>query len=297
MNNSVFREMGAWPQLFILIFFSLTGLFIGSVISMVLGVILGVNLFESPTNQPLYFLRMSQIVNTICWLLLSALIFVKLFYGKVRVHLKLDRKSSILFYLGAFLLVFTIQPIISLIGYFNYNITFPESMSAIEKAIKSMTDTNAALMDYLFSDKSVLGFITNVFIIAVLAAFVEEIFFRGCLQQILIKITKNYHFGVWITAFIFSAVHLEFYGFLPRILLGAMLGYLFVWSGSIWVPMLAHFINNLTAILLKYFSNIDLDDMEKYVPSENIVYIVLSIIFTVIIVYFLARRKVRVIEC
>jgi membrane protease YdiL (CAAX protease family) len=84
--------------------------------------------------------------------------------------------------------------------------------------------------------------------IAVLPAVGEELLFRGVIQKLFSKITRSHHWGIWISAILFSALHLQFYGFIPRLLLGAMFGYLLVWSGSLWLPILAHFINNAAAV-------------------------------------------------
>ena len=89
--------------------------------------------------------------------------------------------------------------------------------------------------------------------IAILPALGEELMFRGVIQRILTNWTKNYHWGIWITAFLFSAMHMQFYGFLPRMALGAMFGYLLVWTGTMWVPILAHFVNNAMGVLGYYF--------------------------------------------
>lgn len=285
--------MSPWTQLFFLLAFSFTGLILGSLISMIVGMPLGIDILESPLNQPIYFIQISQIISSSFWLLIPAIVFIKLFYGNLCPYLNVEKKSPLIFFLMALFLVFAVQPLIGIFAYLNYNIPFPDSLVSIEKAFKNLTETNTAVMNYLFSDKTILGFIINVIVIAISAAIFEEIFFRGCLQKLIHKISKNYHIAVWITAIIFSAVHMDFYGFLPRIILGAMLGYLYVWSGNIWVPIFAHFTNNLTAIILKYCDINSLDDMDKYVPSENIVYIILSIIFIFLIVYYFCKKKIN----
>jgi hypothetical protein len=92
----------------------------------------------------------------------------------------------------------------------------------------------------------------NLIIVALLAAVGEELLFRGAMQNIIIEWTKNKHTAVWITAILFSAMHAQFYGFLPRMLLGVVLGYLYIWSGSLWLSMLFHFLNNGLAVLFSY---------------------------------------------
>jgi membrane protease YdiL (CAAX protease family) len=128
-----------------------------------------------------------------------------------------------------------------------------------------------------------------------MAAVVEEFFFRGVLLQIFRKITNNYHWAVWIAAIIFSAVHAQFYGFVPRLLLGALLGYVFVFSGSLWIPIIVHFINNATGVLLYYFYH----DTPQYNTIENFASqdaqwtALLSLMLTVALLYYLSREYLQ----
>ena len=94
----------------------------------------------------------------------------------------------------------------------------------------------------------------NIFIMAVIPGLGEEFFFRGTLQRI-ISDAKGAVWAIWVTAFIFSAVHMQFYGFIPRLLLGAFFGYLLVWSGNIWLPIVAHFVYNAITVVFHYLSN------------------------------------------
>jgi len=95
----------------------------------------------------------------------------------------------------------------------------------------------------------------NLGLMALLPAFAEELSFRGTLQQIL----GNKHLAIWLTAIVFSAIHMQFYGFIPRMLMGAMFGYIFVWTGSLWVPIVMHFTNNSLAVIAYYL----LDGIEE----------------------------------
>ena len=88
--------------------------------------------------------------------------------------------------------------------------------------------------------------------VAVLPAIGEELLFRGIVQRMFVRITKNIHWGIWISAILFSAMHMQFYGFIPRMLLGALFGYLLVWSGSMWLPILGHFLNNGIAVVATF---------------------------------------------
>ena len=96
------------------------------------------------------------------------------------------------------------------------------------------------------------GLIFNIILIAIIPALGEELFFRGALQGVM-KAWKGAKLAIWITAIIFSAIHLQFYGFVPRMLLGAFFGYLLFWSENIWLPIIAHFVNNVLAVIFYYF--------------------------------------------
>ena len=88
---------------------------------------------------------------------------------------------------------------------------------------------------------------------AILPAIGEELLFRGVFQRLLTEWTRNIHWGIILAALLFSFFHFEFYGFLPRFLLGVFFGYLFVWTSSIWVPILAHFTNNFIIVVYSFY--------------------------------------------
>ena len=112
----------------------------------------------------------------------------------------------------------------------------------LEKSANEMTQTMLSFQD----SHSLWPVVVSL---AMLPAVCEEWLFRGTLQPIVARATKNYHAGIWISAVLFSAIHMQFFGFLPRLLLGASFGYLVVHSGSIWPAILAHFINNVSVVL------------------------------------------------
>jgi membrane protease YdiL (CAAX protease family) len=93
----------------------------------------------------------------------------------------------------------------------------------------------------------------TIFVLAVIPAISEEMIFRGVLQQIVCRIFRSGHAGIWITAIFFSAIHLQFFGFIPRLILGLSFGYLFFWSRNLWLPVIAHFINNSVPVLMSYY--------------------------------------------
>lgn len=155
--------------------------------------------------------------------------------------------------LGIVLLIgLSALPLIGFIGELNAQMQLPESLLWLEEILQSMeqTATKAVMAMLRVNDVSLL--ITNLFIVAVLPAVGEELFFRGALQKGLINSKVNKHIAIWLTAAIFSFIHMQFYGFLPRLLLGALFGYLVVWSGSLWYSIWAHFVNNAAGVTIMY---------------------------------------------
>ena len=145
-------------------------------------------------------------------------------------------------------------PILQWLIHWNNEIRFPDIMKGIESSLKKMENDRSAVTERLLSDRSIHVFLINILIVAALPALGEEFMFRGVLQKILISWFKNNHWGILVVAFCFSAFHLQFYGLIPRFLLGMFFGYLYCWSGTIWLPVLAHFLNNAIAISIAYIS-------------------------------------------
>ncbi len=148
-------------------------------------------------------------------------------------------------------------PGINLLADLNSRVQLPESIASIEQILKRQEEAAALLTERFLQADSVWGLMVNIGLMALLPALAEEISFRGTLQQIVAKSPvlnpqSSTHIAIWITAFVFSAIHLQFYGFVPRMLMGAMFGYLFVWSGSLWIPIVMHFTNNGIAVLAYY---------------------------------------------
>ena len=149
-------------------------------------------------------------------------------------------------------------PGINLLADLNSRVELPKSLEFIEQILKSQEEAAAALTERFLQADNIGGLLINIGLMALLPALSEELSFRGTLQQIIYKDqsgkvqSTKVHLAIWVTAFIFSAIHMQFYGFVPRMLLGAMFGYVFVWSGSLWVPITMHFVNNGLAVLVYY---------------------------------------------
>ncbi len=189
----------------------------------------------------------------------------------------------------------TSLPVLNYIVDLNENLTFPQQFSELEKWLRASEDSAKNLTDTLISTSSVWGLIINILIVGLLTGFSEELFFRGGLLRPFLSGNNTPHFAIWTVAFVFSAVHMQFFGFFPRLLMGAWFGYLFCWTRSLWVPIIAHALNNSTVVVTQYMENnhiADLSWVEKLgVPAQGeFPWIALASLIAVAIVIFLARK-------
>lgn len=148
------------------------------------------------------------------------------------------------------LIYFTSAPFIAYLADINEHIQMPGFLKGVEDWMRTMEDSALAMTDFLASTTSIGQLLANIIVVGIFAGVGEELVFRGLLQRKLTKIFKNYHWAVWAAAIIFSAIHFQFYGFFPRLLLGVLFGYLYIWSGNIMIPIFAHALNNSMAVLI-----------------------------------------------
>jgi hypothetical protein len=134
----------------------------------------------------------------------------------------------------------------------NMHVTFPEWMASFGQWVRSTEELAAGIIKAITSDLTPASFACTFLVVAVIAAVGEELVFRGLIQNEMIRAVRNPHLAIWLTAIFFSAFHLQFLGFVPRILLGAFLGYIYYWSGNLWIPILGHFFNNGLQVVALY---------------------------------------------
>ncbi|WP_339867888.1 CPBP family intramembrane glutamic endopeptidase [uncultured Algoriphagus sp.] len=149
-----------------------------------------------------------------------------------------------------------------LLVYWNSQLVLPEAFSGLEIWMQEMETQLMEMTKYLTDFQTIPELLMGILVIGILAGIGEEMFFRGLIQPKMHLYTGNGHAGVWVTAFIFSAIHLQFYGFLPRLFLGGMFGYLYYYSGSLTYPILAHILNNTVTVLMVYAANQGMIDFD-----------------------------------
>lgn len=167
--------------------------------------------------------------------------------------LGLTKAPGLLPILGVVFAYLIALPALNQLIYWNEHFIFPENFSELGESLRHMEEKAQDTSTTMLAISDFWGMIVNLLVIGILTAFGEELFFRGALQRSLASSGKN-HLAIWLTAFIFSFMHLQFFGFVPRLILGAWFGYLLYWTQSIYVPIIAHFINNGVVVVCAWLT-------------------------------------------
>ena len=234
------KEKPYWLQLIVLALFMLGGMLVFSS----LGTLLVTLIYHTPnmmeSADPVTAIRITQTLTTIGTFLVPALLFA---YCQDRRWFGYNAADRI--------------PKQSMV-----NMVLILSVTLLPRDLEEAANH---ILEVVTSQRSSWDLISNILVFAVLAGICEEFFFQGALQPLLMNWTRNPHVGILLTALIFSALHFQFYGFIPRFLLGLYLGYLFYWSRSLWLPILAHVLHNALSILVDFTlqgRGIDTDSMQ-----------------------------------
>jgi len=245
------------------IIFSIFIILISFLVTILIGILIAVPIFHISLSDfanlannysdpdTLRFLKYLQTIQAIGLFIIPAFIIGYVFNKKSRIYLGFITTKRFLFILTIFIFLAAI-PLINSFAMINEHMQLPNWLSGIEDWMREQ-ENNAAELTQAFLQMDNLGaLLFNIFMIGVLPSIGEELIFRGVLQRLFTEWTKNIHWGIAIAAILFSAMHMQFFGFLPRMILGVLLGYLFYWSESIWIPIIGHFVNNTVAIITYY---------------------------------------------
>ncbi len=246
---------------------------------------------DSPVT--LQILKIVQTFSAIGTFLIPPFILAYFFSEKPAEYLSLSSKpdrTSILLVIGAMLFA---TPFINFLGELNSTMHLPGFLSEVEKWMKESEDKAAVLTKAFLKMDSFGDFMFNIILIGLIPAVGEELVFRGVVQKLFYQLTKNIHAGVIIAAILFSAMHMQFYGFIPRMVLGMILGYMLIWSGSLWLPIVGHFVNNAGAVIFYYlfqqgYSSVDPD---KIGTESDFGSVALSLVLTTALLVVLYRRS------
>ncbi|RZK82223.1 MAG: CPBP family intramembrane metalloprotease [Pedobacter sp.] len=289
------EENSPYLQLIMLLFYAILGAFIFTIIAFgILLIIYGTRLFSdlnllmSGSEEYLPALRIILIFTQL-GAFLAPPFFLSLTEGKAVNNFYGFARPRLNLILIVILTMIVAMPILEWVTLINQNMVFPDFLKSVESWMRAKEDEAMATTLLLLKMKSIKDLIINLFMIALIPGIAEELMFRGGVQRTIDRIFKNTHVAIWVSAFIFSAIHVQFYGFLPRLLLGAGFGYLYFWSGSLWYSMLAHFINNGYAVCVAYYmqqNNMPLDEVDNTAYFAWYGYIISFILVILTFLYF-----------
>lgn len=302
-RNPIFENYNPMAQLLIFVGLVLISVIVGVILSaMAVAILLGPNaignvsmMSDLQNTEVVATLKASQFFASLATFILPVLIFVYLSSRKGLATLDLNKNISFKAGLTAFVLVVAVLPIVNFTQEINQMMQLPAFLSDLEFWMKQQEENTEVIISAFLSSTGVLAFLGNMLVMALLPAIGEELCFRGVMQRIFGKMFQNPHIAIWVTAIIFSAIHMQFYGFIPRMLLGAMLGYLYYWSGSLWLSIWAHFVNNGFAVLMSYLIAIGLlaPETEEIGTGEgSLFYVLVSVVVSSALLFLLHKSKV-----
>ena len=275
-------------------------------LTMVLGIVIALPFFgigilehfkelnDYSSEATIHFLKYFQVVNQIGFFILPAIFYAYLENRKPVNYLKLNTKLSITNLITASILIIVAIPAINWLVEINEGMKLPEFLNGLESWMRESENKTNQLTEAFLNVTTPTGLAVNLLIIALLAAVGEELLFRGVILQLFVEWFKNKHLAIVVSAILFSALHLQFYGFIPRMVLGILFGYIFIWSGSLWLPIVLHFIFNGITVVAAYFyhkGSIQ-TDVESFGVSDN-VFLVISSFLLMTLLLFLIYRKGR----
>lgn len=286
MNFPIIKKTNKLERIFILAALLILGLIIGSVIGVIYPLVSGQDVMS------LNSLRVMQISSQIFTFVLPPIIYAMLIKENPKESLGIKNVSYHWFIIG-FIMMYAILPLNNVFAEWNAGLKLPESMSRIEELIKEMYESSAVVLEKLVNVNTFGGFVINLIMIAGLAALGEELLFRSIIQTSLIKTCKNAHVGIIIASAIFSFIHFDFYAFIPRLVLGMLLGYMFYYSRSIWVSMFMHFVNNATAVVIYYLNNIGVTNVDVETFGQTQLLPLLISIALMAVMFWLAIKRMK----
>jgi len=287
-------------QLLMLGFYAILGLIVASVVGFALvylqygGSILDDLSWLSGTNP--YYMpaqRILLIAQQVGLFLVPAVLLAKTERQKTTAFYGFKKPKTELM-LIVLLLMICAMPVLEWITLLNQKMVLPDAFKGIEKWMKDAEDQGMKTTIALLKMDHIGMLMINLGMIALLPAVAEELLFRGGLQHAFGRMFRNHHVAIWVSAFIFSAIHMQFYGFFPRLFLGATFGYLYFWSGSLWYAMFGHFINNGYAVCAAWYmqkNNIPLSEADKTMNFAWYGYVISAVLTFLLFRYFKKQTK------
>ncbi len=276
-----------------------------AIVSALTGLVFGALLFNASfsellgfisnpeTVKAVSFLKFYQLINQLGIFIIPSLFFVYLVSNKSTAYLSINRAPKLISMLVGGLVIYTILPFNGFLDEINNSMVFPDFLSGVEEWMKAKELQAKNLTEVFLKTNTISGLLVNMIIVALIPALGEELLFRGILLKLFKELTSNIHLAVIISSIIFSAIHLQFYGFLPRLMLGMVLGYLFVFTGNLWVPIFVHFLNNASSALIYFLHDngyIKIP-MDEFGSSSNIIYVIGSLLISLWLISMIYQKE------
>lgn len=289
-------ELHPFLKLLLLGMLSLAGLLVVVFLGLLLSIpFVGTDILKqlSALNDHINLLKYVQLLSHLGLFIVPAFVFAFLVQRNPMQYYSAASVPSFKMLIPAALIIVAVVPLVFNLTQINQQLSLPESLSGLEDWMRRTEDETELVMERFLNVTSIQAYLFNILLIAVIPGIGEELIFRGAMQRIFKQWTGSVHVAVIVTAIIFSAIHFQFFSFLPRLLLGIMLGYMFVISGNIWVPVFAHFFNNAMAVTMYYIAyNSEGLDQEALTGSFfPAVLVIISALLVGALFFFMKRQK------
>jgi len=248
---------------------------------------------QSTTPDPSIFLPLmiTQGIAALIGLIIAPWIYLKFIEHKsLEPFFKEERdlvKIAALVLVACVSFMIVLSPVVE----WNMHLSFPDFLKPFEEWARAQEDKLMEMTKLLTTFDVSWKFLLGLLVIGIIPGIGEELVFRGLIQNQLWRATKNVHVAIWISAILFSAIHMQFFGFVPRVLLGALFGYLYYWSGNLMIPMLAHFFHNGFTVTMIYLYQSELVginiDSEESAPLP---FVGMAAMFTFAVLYYIRKH-------
>lgn len=268
-------------RLLLLLCIFVVGFFITGVISTLV-----ITVFGTSTQV----MRIITVLQDVIMFIIPALVTAIMLTRQPATLLCIDRPAQLNPTLISICTLLCSIPAMNYVIWLNTNIPLP---TEIYNALMEMEDNAEAAIESLMGAHTVGNLIMSVLIVGIFAGLSEELLFRGGMQRLLVTGGVNHHVAIWTTAFFFSMLHMQFFGFVPRMLLGAFFGYALYWTGSLWVPVILHALNNTIYVVAGWLSygTESTSAVDSIGSGTDIAYVAISVVLTAIGIMILKRQK------
>lgn len=287
----LFEQSRNWVKCLVLFFVAVFMVCLSTVLTLLTANAFGCGMAVVGTDKE--WLEFSQLLQSVLVFVGGAWLSALLLSKKPLDFLYCRRAGGYIVYVFAILIVLLSQPMINLLSYYNTAIPFPSFLEGLRVWMEEMEQQAQDITVLFLSGSGASELVFALFLMALVPAVGEELFFRGALFSVCRKMFKNVHVAIWVSAAIFSFIHFQFFGFVPRAVLGAMFSYMLVWTNSIWVPVTAHFVNNALAVLSYWFmgEEVATADMQDLMGDGSFTFtLIVSTLMLAVCMVFLYRK-------